>query len=237
MFNFLKKKKRLSEDEAKGKRLEGVNALFAFLDEALPDHDPEGKGELEATAQIFLVFYIIGMAKAWCRFFELEEETNRSQKTIANIVIDGLYYRYDLEFRDWFLFASEFFDPDKYPEYAKHKFISEKIEQGMDHFFYFMTMSVIPHNPLDLLINEWSKISFYGEADEDGWSSNEYGGFGQRGEIEGVFTKEEYKFADLKMSYDLLEVDDDYERKNSLYLSLLDPLKKNPFKNEAYKKL
>lgn len=233
MYKFLKQKRRLSEEAKKAKLREGVNALFAFLDEAVPGHDPEGKGHLEPTAQILLVFYIIGMAKAWCQFFEMEEQDNFSQKLISYIVLDGLYYRYNREFRDWRnLVSLEFFDPEKNAEYVRHKFVTEKIEQGRKHFLLFLTLKYIPHNPLDLLLDEWSRISFYG--DEDELSSNDYGGFGPRGEIDSVFTKDEYKFIDSKMSYDLHEVDDDYEREKSLYLKLHDLLAQHPFRKDAY---
>lgn len=236
MFKFLKKIRGNSEAEAKIKCREGVNALFAFLDEALPGHDPEGKGYLETTAQIFLAFYIIGMAKSWCQLMGLEKKDNRSQKMISYTVLDGLYYRYNLEFRNCRdLFSIEFFDPEKYPEYVEHNIIAEKIEQGREHFFYFMTLKYIPHNPLDLALNEWSKIDFYGTEEEA--FSNSYGGFGHRGKIEGVFTKDEYKFFDLKMSYDLLDVDDEYERKNSVYLALHDLLEQHPFIRDAYPRL
>ena len=235
MFNFLKKIRGKSEAEAKIKRIKGVNALFAFLDEALPGHDPEGKGYLEVTAQIFLIFYIIGMAKSWCQLMGLEEKDNKSQHVISRIVIDGLYYRYNLEFRDWTSIASGFFDPEENLKYIKQKFITDKIEQGREHFFYFMIMKYIPHNPLDLFLNEWSKIPFYNNPNAE--FSTGYGGFGDRGEIEGVFTKGEYKFIDLKMSYDLFPVDEDYNSQYSIYLKVHDQLEQHPFIKDAYLKL
>lgn len=212
------------------KRLQGVNALFAFLDEALPNHDPEGKGHLEATAQIFLLLYVIGMAKAWCELMEMEDEDNLSQRAISHLVMDGLYYRYDLEFRSWSFTAEDFLNPEN-REYAKHKFGADKIEQGREHFHYFMKLRYIPHNPLDLLLNQWSQIAFYGvDYSDDGVEL-----ISIRGEIEGVFTKEEYEFWHSKMYY-LREVDDDRERSNSAFLRSRDRLDQYPFINDAYPK-
>lgn len=257
MFKFLKKSKGQSDEYIKKKWFEGANAIFAFLDMVLPDHDPEDADDLGVTAQVFLVFYIIGMAKSWCQIMELKRHNFLSQKVISYIVIDGLYYRYNLEFGAWLTIITEFFDQEKGEDYIKYKFVTERIEQGRSHFFDFMMLKYIPHNPLNIFLSEWSGIPFFSEDENDNliferlfsvqtylqettdFTYNSYGGCGHRFEIDGILTKGEYEFIDLKITnihdmWTFTKKRKDLGIENSFYLKAQNNLAQNPFIKGAY---
>jgi len=215
-FNLFKRKKQKKIQENEETLLfEGINALFLFLDEVLPNY--EDKEFHTVTPQIYLILYVIGMSKSWCKISSLP---HRSQTAISLAVTEGIFYRYKIELRDWTAFIVKFYDPEKINIFLEHEFIKQGIKQGEDHFFYFLTLKYIPHNPLDILLKKWMKIKFYNDNEPY-----------EKGEIDGYFSKEEYSFISRIMMFELLDIDENYE---SSYQEVFHILKYCPFDRSKY---
>jgi len=215
-LNWFKRKKKMKKYKAVTPLVnEGINALFIFLDEVLPDY--EDKDFHTVTPQIFVILYIIGMSKTWGRISGL---SYKYQIMIAFVVTGGIYDRYKIELRDWGNFINEFDNPEKINKFLEQEFVEKRIKQGEDHFFYFLTLKHIPHNPLDILLKEWTKIKFYHDNEPY-----------EKGEIDGYFSKEEYSFINRIIMYELFEVNENYE---SAYKQGLHVIENYPFDRSKY---
>ncbi len=218
-FDLFKKKSNATKyGEITPVTNEGINAIFVFLDEVLPNYKDEDFQTV--TPQIFLILYILGMTNTWCKISGLPDKY-KEKFTIPFAVIEGIYDRYKIFLRDWSPFVNSFYDSVERKNFLEQKFIRKYVKQGEDHFFYFLTLKHIPHNPLDILLEEWTRVQFYND-------NYPY----EKGEIDGYFSKEEYSFISQIMMYELLyDIDKDSE---TVYKQVLNTLKKYPFNRSKY---